>query len=159
MKLYFFRHAQAGTSRWGDPSDRSRVITPEGIQETQTAGRVLAGMKLNPAHIYSSPLTRAQQTAEIVAKALNMGIEIREEVAPGFNVAALEKIIAGLGDDQEVMFVGHEPDFGETISALIGGGIVEVKKGGFARVDVTSRHPLLGTLVWLVAPKVFAALG
>jgi phosphohistidine phosphatase SixA len=53
------------------------------------------------------------------------------------------------------MFVGHEPDFGLTVSALIGGGTITMKKGGVARIDVESSEPLHGSLVWLIAPKLF----
>ena len=52
------------------------------------------------------------------------------------------------------MFVGHEPDFSTTITSLVGGRVV-MKKGGLARVDIISDQPLLGELVWLIAPKIF----
>jgi phosphohistidine phosphatase len=53
-----------------------------------------------------------------------------------------------------MMLVGHEPDFSLTISALTGGGRILLKKGGLARVDLTSSEPLQGELVWLLPPKV-----
>ena len=52
------------------------------------------------------------------------------------------------------MFVGHEPDFSTTISSLVGGRVV-MKRGGLARIDIVSPQPLLGELVWLIAPKIF----
>jgi phosphohistidine phosphatase len=55
------------------------------------------------------------------------------------------------------MLVGHEPDFSRTISALIGGGRVVMKKGGLARVDVESIDPPDGELVWLVTSKTLGA--
>ena len=51
-----------------------------------------------------------------------------------------EKIIADLPETANVMFVGHDPDFSEVVSKLIG-GTVEVRKGGFARIDLTARKP------------------
>src|SRR5262245_23325923 len=136
MRLYFFRHAQAGVRLQDETRDFHRNITAEGRQETRTAVQVVAGLNLKVAHIYSSPLTRAEQTANILAKALDLAVEIREEVGPGFNGAAIEKIIADLPESDNVMFVGHDPDFSETVSKLIGGGAVEIKKGGFARIDL-----------------------
>jgi len=53
-----------------------------------------------------------------------------------------------------VFFVGHEPDFSTTISSLTGARIL-MKRGGLARVDVISQQPMLGMLVWLIAPKIF----
>ena len=68
------------------------------------------------------------------------------------------EIGAELVDVAAELVVGHEPDFSGTISALIGGGSVVMKKGGLARIDVVSRHPLRGSLVWLIAPKVYERL-
>ncbi|MBZ0288948.1 MAG: hypothetical protein K8I30_15125, partial [Anaerolineae bacterium] len=57
--------------------------------------------------------------------------------------------------DDEIMFVGHEPDFSTAVSKLIGGGEIVMKKGGMARVDLFSTTPLRGALVWVIPPKVF----
>jgi len=157
MRLYFLRHAQAGQGNHGDPKDDLRALTPEGIAQMQVAARAMAALGLKPAHIYSSPLVRARQTADIAAKALKVKVEERPEVGPGFSIHAVDTLIEGLNDSDEVMFVGHEPDFSATVSALIGGGEVMMKKGGLARVDVPIRRPLRGALVWLIAPKVFEA--
>ena len=54
------------------------------------------------------------------------------------------------------MLVGHEPDFSATIAACIGGGSVECKKGGLARLDIDDPDSLSGTLVWLLPPRVLA---
>jgi hypothetical protein len=45
----------------------------------------------------------------------------------------------------------------DTVGELTGGQVV-MKKGGLARVDIHSRAPLRGALVWLIAPRVFEAL-
>jgi phosphohistidine phosphatase SixA len=66
-------------------------------------------------------------------------------------VAALTRDVDQAG---AVLFVGHEPDMSLTIAALTGGRVV-MKKGGFARVDVTAFQPFRGALVWLIAPKLF----
>jgi phosphohistidine phosphatase SixA len=54
--------------------------------------------------------------------------------------------------------VGHEPDLSLTIAELIGGGRVDMKKGGLARVDV--RGPGLdgGVLAWLLTPSQLAGV-
>jgi hypothetical protein len=44
------------------------------------------------------------------------------------------------------------------VSKLISGGEIVMKKGGLARVDLFSRAPLRGALVWLFAPKVLDEL-
>jgi phosphohistidine phosphatase SixA len=49
--------------------------------------------------------------------------------------------------------VGHEPTFSATITTLIGGGRITLKKGALARVEITSFEPLSGDLLWLLQPK------
>jgi phosphohistidine phosphatase SixA len=55
------------------------------------------------------------------------------------------------------MIVGHEPDFSRTISQLIGGGDVIMRKGGLARVDIKSGNQQRGELVWLLTPALMDA--
>jgi phosphohistidine phosphatase len=155
MKLYFMRHGHAVQRE--TMADEERPLTPEGTARIETAAKVIAGLKIAPAHIYSSPRIRARQTAEIVAGALGQEIEIREEVNFDFDLKAVQTLVAASGD-ADVMFVGHEP----TMSIVIGnltGGAVNMKPGSFARVDLYQPNKLRGELVWLIAPKVFDTLG
>lgn len=158
MQLYFFRHGQAGQGQHGDPKDDLRELTVEGIERTRNAAKVIVELGVKPTHIFSSPLVRAKQTAEIVAKSLKTPVDVRTEVGPGFNIHAVEELIESIDDQEEVMFFGHEPDFSTTVSTLIGGAELVMKKGGLARVDLFSRRPPRGALVWLIAPKVFEVL-
>ena len=68
-----------------------------------------------------------------------------ERLAPGFGRDDLEQVLADHPQAKTIMLVGHEPDFSLTISALIGGGKVILKKGGLTRVDITTTDPLRGT--------------
>jgi hypothetical protein len=42
---------------------------------------------------------------------------------------------------------------------LIGGGEIEMKKGGVARVDLVARSPLRGVLFWVLTPRVLDVMG
>jgi phosphohistidine phosphatase len=154
MQLYFFRHAEAEDGSATLP-DYARQLTKRGVQRTRNAANALKSLGLKPAHLYSSPLVRARQTADILAETLGVEVLERAEVGPGFNEQAVETLVRDAGGDSEIMFVGHEPDFSATVSALIGGGWVEIKKGGLARIDIDNVQPLRGMLVWLIAPKIF----
>lgn len=156
MRLYFFRHAIAKDADANTP-DEKRELTAEGMDNTRQAVRVLKALDIAPDLIYSSPLTRAYQTAAIIGEAFDQDVLVRTEVGPGFSVRTVELLTSGVGENSEILFVGHEPDFSMTITSLTGGRVV-MKKGGLARVDVVMRQPLLGELVWLLAPKVFAVL-
>ncbi len=150
MRFYFLRH---GIAADGTP-DEQRELTKEGAANTRQAARRLQQIGVTVDHLYSSPLVRARQTAEIVGEALGVPVEIREEVGPGFSLYRVENLTRDLDREESVMFVGHEPDFSTTITSLVGGRVV-MKKGGLARVDIISDQPLLGELVWLIAPKIF----
>jgi phosphohistidine phosphatase len=156
MKLYFFRHAEAEP---GLSNDFERRLTRRGTRRTETAAQVLLALGISPAHFYSSPRIRARQTAEILADALEMDVELEDGLDFGFDLDVVERLAEGLDEGSELMFVGHEPSMSEVVGDLIGGEVA-MKKGGMARVDVTFfGSPLEGELVWLIAPKVFDALG
>lgn len=155
MIIYFLRHGLAGDwSEWHD-DDVLRPLTEEGNQKMARVAETIARLNLGLDLIITSPLVRAFQTAEIVTKRLNLkGKLIQDErLSPGFDRVKLEKILGEYPEVENILVVGHEPDFSQTISALIGGGRVICKKGGLARVNVTNRSPLQGELVWLVPPR------
>jgi phosphohistidine phosphatase len=152
-QLYFLRHGLADRSEWsGD--DFLRPLTARGKQQMMRTAQAIASLDLGLDLILSSPLTRAYQTAEIVAEVLGLGDRLVSEarLAPGFSAVALSAILAEHAVPAALMLVGHEPDFSETISALIGGGRIVCKKGGLARVDLPEGGGLDGELVWLAPP-------
>jgi phosphohistidine phosphatase len=156
MIIYFLRHGLAEDREAWLADDRQRPLTKEGKEKmTQEAG-ALAGLNLSLDLIITSPLVRALQTAQIVAMRLNVEDKLiqDERLAPGFDLQKLSEVLATHPGAETVMLVGHEPDFSETISSLIGGGSVVCKKGGLARVDRASQAPLIWELVWLMPPKV-----
>ena len=156
MILYFLRHGLAGVRKEWKGDDARRPLTKKGIKNMWTQARTIARLDLRLDVILTSPLTRAFQTADIVARELNMveQLEQGERLAPGFDRDNLEQVLADHPDAKNIMLVGHEPDFSLTISALTGGGKVILKKGGLARVDITATDPLQGGLVWLLPPKI-----
>ena len=158
MELYFFRHALAEDAV-GMISDFDRKLTPEGINRTRQAAQILKSLEVSPTRLYSSPLVRARQTAELLSAELGIPVQLRSELAPGFGYGELRTLVHDASANDHIMLVGHEPDFSVTISALTGGSEIVMKKGGLARIEVTGYQPLQGALVWLIAPKVFQALG
>src|ERR1051325_10595965 len=72
MKLYLVRHGIAEEAKDTKP-DGQRALTPEGIEKFKQAAKGFARMldeEETIAVILTSPLARARQTAEILAKAL-----------------------------------------------------------------------------------------
>ena len=66
-----------------------RKLTDRGVANTQQAARVIKALGIKPNRFYTSPLLRAQQTADIVAKALGITPEVRKELGPGFSIHAV----------------------------------------------------------------------
>jgi phosphohistidine phosphatase len=154
MKLYFLRHGKAESrSEWHE-DDAGRPLTPAGEEAMRREAEALRALHLALDLIVTSPLARARRTAEIVAGELGLDGRLVEDarLAPGFDVACLEQLLAAHEPAESVMVVGHEPDFSETVAQLIGGGEIVMKKGGLARVDVTAPVVGGGKLVWLLAP-------
>lgn len=154
MKLYFLRHGLADRSAW-DGDDFHRPLTPRGVERMQRQAKFIRNLNLNLDAILTSRLTRAAQTAEIVADGLDMLDLLEEEprLEYGFGRQALSEIIDGHPEADSLMLVGHEPSFSATIESVIGGGSVVCKKGSLARVDLSDAGPLAGELIWLIPPK------
>ncbi len=68
-----------------------------------------------------------------------------------------QDILKDYRNEPGLLLVGHEPDFSRVVSACIGGGRVELKKGGMARVDIKNPGSIEGVLVWLLPPRALAA--
>ena len=154
MRLYFLRHGLADRSAWSG-ADFERPLTPHGKERMMAEAEFSSNLDLALDVIITSPLTRAYQTAEIVAEQLGYmdRLEIDDRVSPGFGRADLADILKDYPHAESIMVVGHEPDFSMTIEGLIGGGSVVCKKGSLARVDLTGMGLLSGELVWLIPPK------
>ena len=158
MEVYFLRHGEAGKSSGGHGGDAARQLTEEGIARMEREAVFISALRLRLDAIMTSPLVRAHQTAEIVARELRLldALAVDERLSPGFGPEELRGILREHRAASALMLVGHEPDFSSTISACIQGGRMECKKGGLARVDFDDPGSLTGTLVWLLPPRVMA---
>jgi phosphohistidine phosphatase len=132
--IYFLRH---GDAEHETSNDADRRLTEKGERQADVAGRALAAMGAKIDVCLSSPKVRAEQTAQLACKQLDVEVEIADELRGGrFDPAALA---AGRGD---VLLVGHEPDFSNAIAELTGAR-VKLRKGGIASVEDGLLHALL----------------
>lgn len=155
MNLFFVRHALAANRLEWEGSDEERPLTEKGKKQMKSMARLIEKMGIEVDLILTSPLKRALQTAKIIARKLESKGKLVQDarLAPGFGIEQLREILASQADKQALMFVGHEPDFSFTMSALIGGGHVVCAKGSLARLDLSDSKVLEGELVWLIPPK------
>ena len=155
MKLYFLRHGLAGDSREWKGDDFARPLTEEGIAKMRRTADTCAKMELDLQLILTSPLIRAYETAEIIARQLKMLDKLvrDERLGVRFGTKFLAEILAEHSNAASLMLVGHEPGMSETVSQLIGGGRINFKKGTLAYVQLDDAKSLRGELVWLIPPK------
>ena len=154
MRYYFVRH---GIAEDMAADDFSRQLTARGRRRVATSASVMKRLNLQPARIFSSPRLRARQTAEIIADTLGLPVNLADEVNFGFDLSDINYLTRDSRIDDEVMFVGHNPDMSDLVHQLTGVD-VSMKKGGLARVDLLGKQARHGELVWLIAPKVFDTL-
>ena len=141
--------------------DERRPLDQEGILQVRYIGSMLAAMEVQVEAIISSPLTRAMQTASLVANelAFESPVQADEALLPESDFDQFRGMLARLRKYEEIIVVGHNPSFTEflskCISGVAGAAEIEFKKGAVAKVEMAGRN---GTLHWLVAPKIARVL-
>lgn len=140
--IYLLRHGQAVAK---DGDDASRLLTAKGERQATAVGLALAALGAEIDACLTSPRARAADTARLVCEALPVEPEPAAELGGGpFDATALA---AGR---ENVLLVGHEPDFSNEVARLTGAK-AKLRKGGLAIVDG-------GTLLALLRPDDLAAI-
>jgi phosphohistidine phosphatase len=157
MTLYLVRHAIAEPRGPEWPDDAVRPLTTRGIARMREVVDGLAARGVQVEGVWSSPLTRARQTADILAAAWSPArrIDIVSELAPGRTPSAQAAALPARGGIGAAAVVGHEPELGVLLAWWLGARLpVPFKKGGVACIEIP---PALarGTaeLQWLVTPR------
>jgi phosphohistidine phosphatase len=158
MKLYFVRHATASSKATWRQDDGLRPLTRAGQQRfSLAASSLVAAGALHPDIIITSPLVRAEQTAQLLSKALNRSVPVLEDARLGheFDLAALQAIVADNAQARSIAIVGHNPSFSEVLCQVVGDAAVDMRKGSVALVELSELEPPSGRLMWLAPPTIF----
>jgi phosphohistidine phosphatase len=158
VKLYFLRHGLALDRQDWREDDSKRPLTEEGMDRLKRTAATIAALGLELDAILTSPLVRAHQSAEILAAALQGKNRVLTDkrLGPGFDRNQLASILRDHPGTESLMLVGHEPGLSTTVSEVIGGGRIEIKKGGLACIKLIEPHALRGELLWLIPPRLLA---
>jgi phosphohistidine phosphatase len=129
VQLVIVRHAEAAPGR----PDALRPLTDAGRREARSlAQRLCAEGRVDA--ILTSPLLRARETADALARAAGVASWPDERLAPG---ATREGVLAAAqGRGERVVVVGHSPDCGRIAAALTGGEEPPFPPAGVAVVDL-----------------------
>lgn len=160
--LYLVRHAIAAERGDKFPDDGTRPLTQKGATRMRRAARGLARLRPGIDLVLTSPLVRAQRTAEILVAALvpSPRLEVLNELAPGHTPAEVADALARHATRKTIALVGHEPDLGALAAWLIGAReALPFKKGGVACLEVAAFPPgRTGRLHWFATPNMLRAL-
>jgi phosphohistidine phosphatase len=156
IQLLLLRHADAGDPATWDGDDALRPLSPKGRRQASWVGRWLTQGKRRPDVVLTSPKVRAAETAALTAAGWDVQPIVDDRLAGGLDLEAAAAVLAGHDGARRVMLVGHDPDFSELASALVGGRL-ELKKGAVARIDLELPvQPGGGILRWLVPAEALA---
>jgi phosphohistidine phosphatase len=156
MEIYIVRHAIAEeVSRHGG-GDAERELTAEGRQKMKQAAEGFAALERKIDRIFSSPLVRARQTAEIFANALKLEVEEMDELSPAHSPKDVCTRLSSISKAKNVMLVGHEPNCSELASyLLVGSSGLEIifKKGAICMIEAEQPTAGSGTLIFHLPPQ------
>ena len=119
MILYFLRHGEAGMNF---PSDFERELTDGGLGASRSIGAFCKKAGISFTNVISSPLIRAKQTAQVVAKNFpGTQIEESEFLTPDSDPKNLFNFLQSFTSGSKILLVTHEPFASTCISTLISG--------------------------------------
>ncbi len=160
MNILFIRHGKAedrAAFSWSAKKDAARALTETGRRELRKVAKGARKFAPDIDLLAASPLRRAQETADIVAKVFGV-TEIVEQplLSPDADAMALFDWLAEQSGDATVALVGHEPDLSRFIALLLTGkpvSLVTLKKGACALIEFPGKPAAgRGTLLWLLQP-------
>lgn len=165
MELYIVRHGIAIDREDPKcPPDPERYLTEEGVEKTKAVAKGLAALGVTPGLFLSSPYTRAVQTAEIFADALDYArqkIRRSELLLPGTEPTLLFRELAREKQASSIFVFGHAPHLDDVITTTLGAKkhVTELKKAGVALIELKRISPPIGILAWLATPKMLRRTG
>lgn len=160
MKLLLVRHGIAEDreqfEQSGEPDDQ-RPLTTDGRKKMKRAAAGLAELVPRVDVIAASPLARAVQTAEILAKSYDdQALTVTAALDPVQPYDTFLEWLKRLDDVDIVVAVGHEPHLSGLASWLLTGNeraFLEFKKGGVCLLEFDGVIEAgAAQMRWLVTP-------
>jgi phosphohistidine phosphatase len=158
--LLLLRHADAGVpdpARWPDDSDRPLTDHGREVQERVSEMLRRSGFSLDA--LFTSPLLRARQTAEIVADVFGLTtINVCEALSHPPDIVKLTACVGGGRGDQTVGLTGHSPWMDETAALLLAGSpsaiSIDFPKSGAMAIRAHGVVPGAGQLIAFLTPDI-----
>ena len=166
MILYIVRHAIAEDAG-PQQDDSQRALTQKGRNKMRKIARGLKELEKQIDLILTSPYLRAAQTADILAKTLNLDPEKvvhTDHLSPtGYADKLIEEINEKYSDIENIALVGHEPYLSSLVSMLVAGDpevSLNLKKGGICCLSIDQlAYARCASLNWLLSPAQLVEIG
>lgn len=165
MLVYLMRHGRAvEQTEAPNVSDADRPLSEDGIHRMGVQAAAFRRMVGELDEIWTSPLLRARQTAEIIGCAWQPEVPVQEAAALGPDGES-ETILDRLrqaDDDLQVLLIGHELGVTELFSRMLAGRTIPMFKlpcGAMCCLEMTALDPIVrAELHWLLTPRQLRAL-
>jgi phosphohistidine phosphatase len=161
MKLLLVRHAIALDRDTPGVSDHLRPLTEDGVARFKKTSRSLAAL-VTADLVLTSPMLRAKQTAEILARQWAAVPTHESEPLENGSRVHFEEVLARLPTSTVAAVVGHEPHLSQWTAEWLGatrGESFAFKKGGAALIEFDGEVTEgAGRLVFFLPPKVLKDL-
>ncbi len=167
MEIYLVRHGEAVDREIaGIDTDDERWLTERGRSEVTASAKLLRSFGVKPDLALSSPLVRAQQTAEIIVDITGAEhpIVTSRHLIHGGSFAGILEDLREHDNPEIVLLAGHMPSIGRFAGWLCWNdreAAIGMRTGQVARIDLFPERiaPGWGDLRWLIAPEHTQALG
>jgi phosphohistidine phosphatase len=152
--LYFIRHATAEEP--GSGADADRRLTERGAGEARRAGQALRALRATPDLILSSTAVRAQETARLIAEALEPApaVEVRDALYGGTSPETYLRAVEPYLATASVAVVSHQPDLSHFVRVFAGEN-VSFMPSSVCCLEVQGGR---GRMLWMRSPAELARL-
>ena len=140
--VYLIRHAKAKNRvKWEQP-DQLRPLTKAGFEQAKALPALYQGQTF--ARLFTSPYARCVQTLEPLAQALDLPLELAEELGEGAPVGDALELMLLLSHDGPAAVCTHADVMMDAIEELIAAGVrldgpLEFKKAATWILEVEDR--------------------
>jgi len=149
MKLYLVQHGEAKS----EAEDPERSLTFKGEEETRKISGAAKRLDIHPSRVYRSGKKRAEQTAEIIARVLDLPVQLGQGLNPNDDVRPWVERISR--EEEDFMIVGHLPFLEKLASFLVCGN--EARRAVLFRYSailcLVKKDPGRWAVDWVLKPE------
>jgi phosphohistidine phosphatase len=152
MFLYLVQHAEAKK----EEEDPRKGLTGKGLRDIESVAHHLKRLNVQVGQIFHSGKTRAQNTANVLARHLKPPAGVSE--VPGLGPLDDPEVWSGeiAKMDEDILLVGHLPHLGRLVALLMSGdkerSVINFQKGSVVRL----RRMEAGqwAVDWMIVPEI-----